>query len=229
MVAAIAQSTKPWWQPSTFNWFDLAVVALLAFGFWRGRRRGMTKEFLPFLQWMTILLGAGLGHTYLADWLIQQGFIRKCFGNSYRERTAGLISAYLIIAMVVYIVFVVLRRKFGPKLEGSTFFGTNEYYWGIPAGLLRYASMILVVLALLNAPFYTTADIEAAKAYNNRWYGGGLKDYNGDFFPSVDEVQTSVFRGSFLGPLIKDNLTVLLINSLSPAKNHAKNPGNHHT
>jgi hypothetical protein len=79
-----------------------------------------------------------------------------------------------------------------------------------------------VALALLNAPYYSLADIAKAKAYNNRWYGGGLKDYNGDFIPSVDEVQVSIFKESLIGPFIKDNLSMLLINTTetAPGKKH---------
>jgi uncharacterized membrane protein required for colicin V production len=223
MVAAVIQKTTPWWQHFAFNWFDVAVVVLLALGFWRGRKRGMTKELLPFLQWLAILLGAGFGHVFLADWLTQQGLVKYCFGNSFKERTAALMSGYLLIAVAVFIVFVVLRRKFLPKLEGSSFFGGNEYYWGIPAGVVRYACMMLVALALLNAPLYSQADITAAKAYNNRWYGGGMKDFSGDFIPSVDEVQVSVFKESLLGPFIKDNLSLLLINTVQTTKK----PGQH--
>ena len=123
----------------------------------------------------------------------------------------------LIGCLALFVVFVILRRKFNPKLEGSSFFGGNEYYWGVVAGLVRYICMMLVALALLNAPNYTLADIAAAKAYNNRWFGGGLQGYNGDFIPSVDEVQVSVFKESLIGPFIKDNLSVLLINSTGVA------------
>jgi uncharacterized membrane protein required for colicin V production len=213
MFAAAIPKTTPWWHLFAFNWFDIAVVLVLAFGFWRGRRRGMTKEALPTAQWLAILLGAGFGHVFVADWLTQQGVIKQVFGNHFKERTAALMSGYLLLALVVFIVFVVLRRKFNPKLEGSSFFGGNEYYWGVVAGLMRYACILLVALALLNAPLYTAADIATAKAYNNRWYGGGLKDYSGDFIPSVDEVQVSVFKESLLGPFIKNNLSVLLINT----------------
>ena len=214
MFAAAIQKTTPWWAHFAFNWFDMAVVLVLAFGFWRGRKRGMTKELLPTAQWLTILLGAGLGHIFVADWLTQQGIVKYCFGNNFKERTAALMSGYAIIALAAYIVFTVLKRKFNPKLEGSSFFGGNEYYWGVPAGMLRYACLLLVALALLNAPFYTAADIAAQKAYNNRWYGGGDKDFSGDLIPSVDEVQASVFKNSIIGPFIKDNLSILLINSV---------------
>jgi uncharacterized membrane protein required for colicin V production len=217
MVAAVIQKTTPWWQHFAFNWFDVALVLVLAFGFWRGRKRGMTKELLPSLQWLAILLGAGFGHVFVADWLQQQGVIKQVFGNHFNERTAALMSGYLSIAFVIFVVFTMLKRQLNPKLEGSSFFGGNEYYWGVVAGLIRYICMVLVALALLNAPYYSLADIAKAKAYNNRWYGGGLKDYNGDFIPSVDEVQVSIFKESLIGPFIKDDLSMLLINTTEPA------------
>jgi uncharacterized membrane protein required for colicin V production len=217
MVAAVIQKTTPWWQHFAFNWFDVALVLVLAFGFWRGRKRGMTKELLPSLQWLAILLGAGFGHMFVANWLQQQGVIKQVFGNHFNERTAALMSGYLSIAFVIFVVFTVLKRKLNPKLEGSSFFGGNEYYWGVVAGLVRYICMVLVALALLNAPYYSLADIAKAKVYNNRWYGGGLKDYSGDFIPSVDEVQTSIFKESLIGPFIKDDLSMLLINTTEPA------------
>jgi hypothetical protein len=79
----------------------------------------------------------------------------------------------------------------------------------------------MVALALLNAPYYSSADIAAAKAYNNRWYGGGLKDYSGNFIPSVYDVQDSVFKQSITGPLIKTYLSILLINTPDAIKKPA--------
>lgn len=220
MFAAVVQKTSWWqslWQHFAFNWFDVALVGLLVFAYWRGRRRGMTKELLPTLQWVAILLVAGLCHPFLADWYQQQGLVRRVFGNYFNERTAALMSAYLSISFVIFVVFVGIRRRYHDKLEGSSFFGGNEYYWGIAAGLVRYVCLVLVALALLNAPYYTKADIAAQEAYNNRWFGGGMQGYNGDFIPSVYEVQDNVFKKSLLGPLIKSNLSLLLINT-TPAQ-----------
>src|SRR5580658_10258197 len=167
MLAVMIPKTTHWWAHFAFNWFDVALVLVLAFGFWRGRKRGMTKEMLPTLQWVAILLGAGFGHTYLADWLEKRGTISQVFGSHFNERTAALMSAYLSILFIIYMVFSTLKRKFNPKLEGSNFFGGNEYYWGVVAGLVRYVSMVLVALALLNGPFYSASDISAEKAYDN--------------------------------------------------------------
>ena len=221
MLAATVPQSTPWYHNLAFNWFDGALVVLLVFAFWRGRKRGMTKELLPTMQWMAIMLVAGLCHPFLADWFQQQGYIKQIFGKHFDERTAALMSAYLAIAIVIFVFFTVIRRKFNPKLEGSNFFGGNEYYWGIVAGIVRYTCLVFVALALLNAPFYSQADIAAAKAYNTRWFGGGLAGYNGDFIPSVYEVQDNVFKQSLVGPFIKNNLSVLLINS-TPSKKTAQ-------
>ncbi len=221
MFAAVIPKTTPWWQQLSFNWFDVALVLLLAFAFWRGRKRGMTKELLPTLQWVAILVAATLGHVFLADWFQQQGLIKQVFGRHFDERTAALLSGYLVIAAVIFVVFTVLKRKYSPKLEGSGFFGGNEYYWGVVAGLVRYVCFVFVALALLNAPVYSAADIQASKEYNNRTYGGGMAGYSGDFIPSVYEIQDNIFHHSLVGPLIKNNLSVLLINPVPLATQHA--------
>lgn len=209
-----------------FNWFDLAIIALLAFGFWRGRKRGMTKELMPTLQWVAILLGAGFGHVYLANWYEQQGVVQQVFGGHFNERTAALMSAYLSIFFVLFIVFASLKRKVDPKLEGSNVFGSNEYYWGVVAGLTRYTCLLLVALAILNAPHYSQAEIAAIKAYkmNNFAAGGhvqGMEGDTGDYIPSIYEVQDSVFKDSFIGPIIKSDLSLLLINSTAAPKKTA--------
>jgi hypothetical protein len=215
LAAGINTSTLP------FNGFDIAIVALLIFAFWRGRRRGMTKELLPTLQWLTILLVAGFGHIFIGAWLEQQGYAKQVFAGSFKVHTAALVTGYLAITFVIFIVFTMLKRKFNPRLEGSNFFGGNEYYWGIVAGLVRYTCLILVALAVLNAPYYTAGDIAATKVYNNRWFGGGMQGYSGNFIPTVYEVQDYVFKQSFAGPYIKDNLSPLLIVT-TPGSAHAR-------
>jgi len=76
----------------------------------------------------------------------------------------------------------------------------------------------------LNGPIYTQADIAASKAYNNRWFGGGMQQYSGDFIPSLYEIQDSVFKKSFAGKFIKDYLIILLINPVTPGSGPVKKP-----
>jgi hypothetical protein len=225
MIAVTIQKTQ-WWHHLGFNWVDLALVLVLAYAFWSGRKRGMTKEMLPMMQWVFILLGAGFGHVFLANWFQQEGFVRKVFGNHFNERTAALMSAYLLILFVIFVIFTALKRKYNPKLEGSNFFGGNEYYWGVAAGVVRYVCLILVAMAVLNAPYYSPNEIAAIKLYKLDNFGGGggvkgMEDDTGDYIPSVYEVQDTVFKQSLIGSLIKQNLSVLLINSTAAVKQTA--------
>lgn len=215
MIAAATQSKL------LFNWFDLALVLILGFGFWRGRKNGMTKEFIPFFCWLFIVLIAGFGYQLLGKQLIQSGIIRKMFGRSFSENTAAYIISYLLLAGLVAVAFLYVRKLLKPKLEGSNIFGSSEYYLGMVSGTLRYGCMTIFGLALLHAPHYTSAEIAARKAYENRWYGGGLKGYSGDFIPSVDEAQATIFHDSLFGPFIDKGLNLLLINS---APNAASKP-----
>jgi uncharacterized membrane protein required for colicin V production len=188
-----------------FGWFDVVLVALIAFGLFRGRKNGMTKEVLPTLQWMVTVLVCGLGCE-----LAGQGLVNFLGWGKLGAYLAG----YLVLWFVVFFIFVLVKNFFTPRLTGSNFFGRAEYYLGMVSGLVRYLCILLVALALLNAPFYTEGDIQQAKDYNARWFGGGLKGYSGDYFPTLQSVQAGVFKNSLTGPFIKKYLSVVLINSV---------------
>ena len=214
MIAAASQI--PGAGKLLFNWFDLALIGVLVFGFWRGRKNGMTKEFVPLLQWLMTVIGGAFGYQPLGDLLIRQGIIKYVFGKNFQELTAAYLSAYLCITLVLVVVFSMFKLKAKARLEGSNLFGNSEYYLGIISGMLRYTCVLIFALALLNAPFYTQADILQTKAFNNRWFGGGVSGYSGDFFPTLSELQNTVFKESLCGPFLKNNLAVLLIESHPP-------------
>ena len=182
------------------NWFDFALLGLLGFGIFRGRKNGMSKEVLPTLQWITIVVAAGFTYTMAAQ---------------FYNTTCGLgellsaILGYLSVALAVWFVFSLIKKALAPRLTGSSVFGGAEYYMGIPSGMIRYACIVIFALALINSRHYTAADIAAQKAYNQRWYGGGL--YSGDYIPDLHSVQEGVFKKSFTGPYIKDYLGMMLI------------------
>jgi uncharacterized membrane protein required for colicin V production len=224
MIAA-AIST-PWFKNFVLGWFDLIFLAILVFGFWRGRKRGMSREFLPTLQWILIVVLGAIGYQFIGQELIQFGVIKTIFGRSVTETTAAFITAYLLIAFIIFIIFSFLKRRYAEKLAGGNTFGSYEYYLGMVAGVIRYLCIIFFALALLSAPYYSSADIAAQKAYNNRWYGGGLAGYSGDFIPSINEMQEGTFKDSFIGSFIKNNLGVMLIDTGKgvSAKKSAKTP-----
>ncbi|HEV2328164.1 MAG TPA: CvpA family protein [Verrucomicrobiae bacterium] len=201
MIAATIQSLSNNGLP--FNWFDVAVLVLLGFGVFRGRKNGMTRELAPTVQWVTVVLVAGLVYPYLADCYVHQCAIRSKLWSA--------LLAYLSIAIVFFLAFIPLKDALKKRAENGGIFGGSEYYFGMCTGPIRYAFMILFALALLNARSYTAAEIAAKKAYNERWYGGGL--YSGDYMPDLHTAQTSVFKDSFLGPYIQNNLSVLLVQS----------------
>ena len=211
MIAAATQITRSMsLDHLPFGWFDVAFMVILAFGLFRGRKNGMTKEVLPMLQWVATFLACGLGYEIVGQLIVNLSGWGKlpCY-----------LLGYFIVMFVVYLVFHAVKKLFMERLTGSNFFGTGEYYLGMVSGLIRYACMLFVALALLNAPYYSAADVIRSKAYNARWFGGGQQGYNGDFFPTLQSVQEEVFKTSFLGPFIKKYLDVFLINTDSGGDN----------
>ena len=90
------------------------------------------------------------------------------------------------------------------------------------SGMIRYACMLFFALALLNAPYYTPAEIAGTRPTRSRWFGGGLEGFSGDFFPRCKACRKSVFKESFLGPHIKDYLGALLINTAPVGRQMAR-------
>jgi len=200
MIAASVQDLEMDKLP--VNWFDALVLALLIFGFFRGRKHGMSREILPLFKWLTLVLVAGFFYPTVAEFLANTARLSK---------SQSCVFGYLLLAVAVVIVFMMFKRLLGERMGESNFFGGAEYYLGMMAGMVRLPCMLLVVLALLNAPYYTPEELQARKAYNNRWYGGGMKEYSGDYIPDLPTVQTSVFKKSFVGPYIKEYLGPILV------------------
>jgi len=187
-----------------FNWFDMAVVVVLGFGLFRGRRNGMAKELLPLAQWLVMVPACGLGYPMLAGML--SGLLPDPLWNC--------IAAYLALALVVFIVFTTLKRHLAEKLVKSDYFKGVEYYLGMLSGMVRYGCMTLFALALLNAPVYTQTQIMDQRARDQKNFGGGPgSGFQGNFFPHISTIQQAVFRESFLGPRIKDDLGRFLIDT----------------
>jgi len=184
------------------NWFDLAVVILLLVGVLRGRKRGMSQEFLDVFKWLVLVLAAGFLYQPVGDMLPQSAMF---------DRLACYIVAYLGIAMVVFSLFIFIKRALGGKLIGSDKFGNAEYPLGMVSGMIRFACMIVAALALLNARAYTSAEVNAEIKFQNDNYGS-------QFFPTLQTIQAQVFKKSMSGPVIKDCLGLVLIKPTAPAK-----------
>jgi uncharacterized membrane protein required for colicin V production len=196
------------------NWFDATVLGVVIIGLFRGRKNGMSKEFLPLLKWVSLVVGCGLCYPMAADLLVN---------NLQLSKSSSFVWGYLLLAFVIILIFKFLRWLLTSRMsENNNLFGGGEYYLGMLAGMIRFACVVLVLLALLNAPVYTAAEIKQHDAYVKRWFGGGM--YSGDYFPSVYTVQGQVFTKSFLGPYIKDYLGKILIETGPPTAAAAPTP-----
>jgi len=158
MIAAITDSLTLDKLP--VNWFDAAVLLVLSLGLFFGRKHGMTKEVMRVFQWLAVVIVCGLFYETAAQALVN--FTAWDTATSY-------VSAYLLLAFLVWLVFMGLKRYFVPRLTGSNVFGGAEYYLGMISGMVRTTCMLIFALALLNAPVYTPAEIAAHQAYVKRW------------------------------------------------------------
>jgi uncharacterized membrane protein required for colicin V production len=190
-----------------FNWFDLALVAVLIVGIQRGRKRGMSEELMPVIKWLLVLVGASMVYEPVG----------QVIANS--SQVLGHLEAYIIgycgTALIIAILFAIITKLMGGKLIGSDVFGRNEYYLGMVAGTVRFSCMLIAVLALLNARLYTGTEVRASEEYQKREFGS-------TFFPTFQNLQAQVFQRSFFGPMIKQQLGFLLIKPTAPEKKELK-------
>ncbi len=193
-----------------FGWFDVVLAAVLAFGLFRGRKNGMTKEVLPMFHWLATVLVCGLAYE-----MAGQMFINL---SGWTELTCYLLG-YFTLMFLVYLAFHTLTKFLQPRLTGSNFFGSGEYYLGMASGMIRYACMLFVALALLNAPYYTAAEIKKEKDDAHAIWGADMKDFSGGFFLAFhpSQMQEAVFEKAFTGKYIKQYAGVMLINTESAA------------
>ncbi len=183
------------------NLFDLVLFCVLVGGILRGRKHGMSEEFLNLLMWLTIVFGCAVIYEPAAA-LIGQ------FTNLFSRLTCYLV-AYVVGALLVVALFAGIKRLLGGKLLGSDIFGQAEYYLGMGSGLVRFSCILLALLALLNARYFSPQEVRAMEKFQDDMYGS-------NFFPTLHTVQATVFDKSFTGPWIKQNLGFLLIKPTEP-------------
>jgi uncharacterized membrane protein required for colicin V production len=179
----------------SLGWVDFAVLLLLGVGLWRGRKRGMSEELLDIFKWAIIVVAAGF--------LYEPGG-RFLSSMSVFSLLSSYIAVYAGIALLVVIIFSFLRRGAGAKLVGSDVFGGAEYYLGMLAGVFRYACIILVGMAFLNAKYYTPEEVRSRTKYQEDNFGS-------TFFLTLPDLQQEVFTHSLVGRFTKEYLSVVLI------------------
>jgi uncharacterized membrane protein required for colicin V production len=209
MIAAAAQTNV---SHLSANWFDAVVVVMLGLGLFRGHKNGMSKEVVPLFQWLMLVIISGWGYKIAAQVFINAAGM---------DKTVSYVLAYIILALVVYLIFAFINRAMTKKVETSNFFGAREFYFGMPAGMIRFACILVALLAVLNAPFYSKTDVEVHKIYMRNTYGGG--EYSGNYLPDLQTVQAQVFKESFSGPYIKKYLGTMLIGATAAGQSGGPN------
>ena len=188
------------------NWFDFVVFLVLIFGYTRGRKHGMSVEMMYVLQWIAMIFGAAYAYKPAGDYLAD---------NTVLSHLTCYIIAYIVTLGIIRIFFLLIRRAIGGKLVGSNVFGGGEYYLGMIGGVLRYACILIAVMALLNARHYTVKEINTREKYVHDVYGS-------DFFPGLHSIQKAVFHDSLVGPPVKQYLSFMLIKPTDPENRQIK-------
>ncbi len=186
------------------NGFDLVLLVVLMLGLHRGRQRGMSEELLDLIKWLVVLFGCSLLYETVGQ--ILSGTVQ------WLGPLSSCLLAYVIVGGMILILFAGFKHALGGKMVGSDIFGRGEYYLGMVAGLVRFACVLLIGLAILNARHFTSAEVKKMEKFQDDVYGS-------NFFPTLHTVQAAVFERSLTGPWIKKNLGFLLIKSTDPMQN----------
>jgi len=184
----------------SINYFDGVVIVWLIIGLFRGRKRGMTQEFFPTLQWVAIVILAGLFYDPLSIIILKNT-------NGTFTRLWANITAYIVIAFGVNLVFMWLKKLFGEKLSGSDSFGRAEYYLGMVAGVIRFACMLIALCALMHSYVYTQAQLDEHDKQQK-------KNFEAVQLPSYMSIQHAVLGESTSGQWLQRYMGRVLIASV---------------
>jgi uncharacterized membrane protein required for colicin V production len=177
------------------SWFDLFAVAMIGVGVFVGRKRGMSSELLDVLAWVAIVLGGAYLYPRLSQTLVSVTGL---------SQTTSHITSYLIIATLVFSLFLVIKRNFGEKLVSADFFGGFEYYLGMVAGAFRFLCIVVFILAVLHGPRVTDEQLNRQLAAQNESLGS-------IYFPPFGSIQRHIFRSSITGQTVEQHLQFALV------------------
>jgi uncharacterized membrane protein required for colicin V production len=182
------------------NWFDFAVIAWLIFGFFRGRKHGMSQELLPLTQWIAVIVVAGMFYLPAAQLLVH-----------YTKLTLlpCALAAYVVIGCTVYGLLGKLKKKLDDTFQEGDYFGDGEYYLGMTSGIVRFVCILLALLAVMNVRIITKAEREATLAMQK-------KNFEDIRFPTYGEVQNAVLFESSTGNFVRAYLGQFLIQPVNP-------------
>ncbi|MGC8885717.1 MAG: CvpA family protein [Verrucomicrobiia bacterium] len=177
------------------SWFDLLVTLVIAIGIFRGRKRGMSQEFLDLLMWLGIVVGGAFGYKHISNLIIQQTGLDLLWAN---------LLGYLAIALICLVLKSILDRLVRDKLIEWDLFGGFEYPLGMVSGAMRFLLVLVMLLALLNAKLIPPDQLQAELQKQE-------KELGAVYFPTISQIQQFIFEKSLSGTLLKKHLPSLLI------------------
>ncbi len=182
------------------SWVDFVTVLIVLVGIVRGRKRGLSEEILDTFKWLLIVVGCGYLYQPLGELMSEHSVFSLLF---------CYITVYLMLALLIHYFVGQVKKAMGDKLIGSDVFGRGEYYLGMMAGGLRWLCVWVFVLSILNARYYSAAEVRAREKYQQENFG----DIS---FPTLSKVQAVVYNTSWTGKLAHRYLTNILIHPTPP-------------
>jgi uncharacterized membrane protein required for colicin V production len=183
-------------QSLSIDWFDLVLAAALFVGVIRGRKRGMSGEMLPLLQWVVTIVVAAFTYAPLGK------LLQSACGLS---ATTCNIAVWIFEACILGWAFTALKHAVGDKISSADAFGKSEYYLGMLAGMARYVLILLFALSIVNA-FYVSEAEKAALAKVQKDNLGSIT-----LWPGLGMIQDDIFKRSLTGPVIMKHLGKFLM------------------
>jgi uncharacterized membrane protein required for colicin V production len=177
------------------NWFDLLVMGLVAFGIWRGRKRGMSEELLDVFQWLCIVVIGAMAYVPVGQMYGSVTHFPPFYAN---------LLAYASVAIGIKLIFAAVKRAAGEKLVQSDAFGRGEYYLGMVAGPIRLTCILMFALSFLHAKYISDSErLATAKMQADNF--GSIS------FPTIGSLQHTIFYESISGTFIRKNLRAQLV------------------
>lgn len=190
-----------------FDYFDIAAVCWLIIGLLWGRKRGISQELLPLLQWIAIVLAAGLLYEPFGLFIHKSTFFTPLWSN---------VTAYVLIAGGVHLIYFVAKLSLGAKLVGMNIFGRSEFYLGMVAGGARFACILLAGMALMNSRIATESELANTEKFQK-------ENFSDIRFPTYGGFQQDVLVKSYSGKLVRSKLKSVLIATETPGTNAGTN------
>jgi hypothetical protein len=117
--------------------------------------------------------------------------------------------ASLLLAGGVHLIYFSCKPMFAPKLAEKNLFGRGEYYLGMTAGAIRFACMLLALMALMNSRVETPEELAKDEQFQ--------KDNFSDIrFPTYGQLQQDVLFRSYSGNFVRSKLKPVVIAPVIP-------------